>query len=218
MKLRIPTLLVFILSVGNLVSSACTQVFSALSINGVQHPLQSSENYPPPVVSGVIPLDVQFRSVGESVMAVNGVSLLYTVDNQPVGPVLTNNFAWSLNTATIPDGTHSLSVLYVNEPAPASVCYTFLGRQYAFVVSNSGKAITGPQLLPVISPPPGYGPVAPQEADFITYAGYQPHAASNPFPYQYIPPAGGITPTDFWIEPLLASLSNTGEAVPAIGN
>lgn len=104
MKRRVLALGVFLLSVASLGSSTCTQVFSALSINGVQYPLQSSQNYPPPVVSGVIPLNLQFRTVGEAIMVFSGFSLRYTIDNQAVGPVLTNNFAWSLDTSTIPDG------------------------------------------------------------------------------------------------------------------
>ncbi len=214
MKIRVLALGLFLLSVVSLASSQCTQVFSALSINGVQYNVQSSQNYPPPVVSGVIPLNLQFRTGMEAVQAFSGVSLLYTIDNQAVGPVLTNSFAWSLDTSRIPDGTHSLAVLYVNEPAPGSQCYTFLARQYAFVVSNSGRPITGSQVVPVISPPQGYGPVAPQFADFVTYPGYQPHAASHPFPYQYIAPAGGVTPTDLWAEAVLSSTSNTGETLP----
>ncbi len=206
---------VFLLSATSLASSPCTQVFSALSINGVQYPVQPSQGYAPPVVSGLIPLNLQFRTGMEAVQVFSGVSLRYTIDNEAVGPVLTNSFAWNLDTSTIPDGTHSLSVLYVNEPAPGNPCYTFLGRQYAFVVSNSGQAITGPQLVPVISPQPGYGPLAPQYADFVTYPGYQSHPASHPFPYQFIAPAGGSTPMNLWIEPLLSSTSNTGEALPA---
>jgi hypothetical protein len=214
-KARVLPLVAFLLLLVNFASSACTQVFSALSINGVQYTVQSNQNYPPPVVSGVIPLNLQFRNIGETAIPISGVSLRYTVDNQAVGPVLTSSFAWNLDTSTISDGTHSLAVLYINEPAPGDPCYTFLGRQYTFVVSNSGQAITGSQLVPVISPPPGYGPVAPQYADFIKYAGYQSHPAPHPFAYQFIAPAGGSTPTDFWGEPLLKSTSNTGEGLPA---
>lgn len=213
LKHRVLALVVF-LSVASLFSNACTQVFSALSINGVQYTVQSNQDYPPPVLSGVIPLNLQFRTITEVVTAIGGVSLRYTVDNQPVGPVLTgSSFSWNLDTSTLAEGAHSLSVLYINEPTKG--CYTFFGRQYAFVVSNSGQAITGAQLLPVISPPPGYGPMAPQYVDFITYPGYQPHAASHPFPYQFIAPASGNPPTDLWMEPLLSSTSNTGEALPA---
>lgn len=66
----------------------------------------------------------------------------------------------------------------------------------------------------MISPPPEYGPVAPQFADFITYPGYQSHPAPHPFPYQFVAPADGVTPTDLWSEPLLGSTSNTGEPLP----
>ena len=205
---------IFLFLLTRLATSQCSQVFSAVSINGVQYPVQSTHDYPPAVVSGSISLNLQLRTVNEIVTSLSGVSLRYTIDNQPVGTVLTDNFAWSLNTSTISDGTHSLSVLYVNEPPPGNPCYTFLGRQYSFVVSNSGQAITGAQSLPVISPPSGNGPVTPQYADFITFPGYQPHAATHPLPYQFIAPAGGVAPTDFWSDPLLSSTSNAGEAQP----
>lgn len=213
MKRRVLALGILLLSVASLASSACAQIFSALSINGVQYPVQSSQNYPPPVVSGVIPLSLQFCTFNGTVQVVSGVSLRYTIDNQPVGPVLTDNFSWSLDTSNIPDGTHSLSVLYVNEPASGNS--PFLGRQYSFVVANSGRAITGPQRVPLTLPPVGYGPLAPQYADFITYPGYHPHPVSHPFPYQFIAPAGGTKTSSLWGEPLLHPTSNTGETHPA---
>ena len=196
-------------------ASGCTQVFSALSIAGTQYTVQSTLNYPPPVVLGLVALNVQFRFVSEAQTGVSGVSLRYTIDNQPVGPVLTDNFAWSLDSSTIADGTHTLSVLYINEPPSGQMCYTFLGRQYSFVVSNSGVAITGSQVLPITSPPQGYGPVMPQFADFVNYPGFLPHATAHPFPYQFIAPANGNTPTAFWSESLLDSVTNAGEAQPA---
>jgi hypothetical protein len=195
-------------------ADTCTQLFSAVSINGVQYPVQSTLNYSSTVVSGVISLNLQFRTVAEAVEPISGISLMYAVDDEPVGPVLTNAFASMLDTTKIPDGTHSLSVLYVNEPAPGSPCYTFLGRQYTFVVSNSGRAITGPQPVPVVAPPEGYGPILPQYADFVVYSGSRTHPASHPLNSQVIPPAGGVTPADLWSEPLLSSTSNAGEATP----
>jgi hypothetical protein len=107
----------FLFAIANL-ASACTQAFSALSINGTQYTVQTNLTYPPPVISGVAPLNLQLRLVTEVVLRIQGVSLRYAVDNQPVSPVLTDTFAWSFDTTTIADGTHSLSVLYVNEPAP----------------------------------------------------------------------------------------------------
>lgn len=214
MKGRLLVVVVFLLS-ANSALTASTQVFSALSINGIQYNVQPAQNYPPPVVSGVISLDLQFRTGMEAIQQFSGVSLRYAVDNQAVGPVLTDSFGWSLDTSTIPDGTHILSVVYVNEPASANTYYTFLGRTYPFVVSNSGRALTGPQVVPAILPPAGYGPLAPQYADFLTYPGYQAHSASHPFPYQFIPPAGGPPPANLWIEPLLSATSNAGETLPA---
>ncbi len=208
-------LAVFLLSsVASRATSNCTQLFSALSINGVQYTVQSTLNYPPPALSGVIPLNLQFRTANETITNSGSVALRYTIDNQPVGPVLTNSFAWNLDSTKIPDGTHSLSVLYVNEPSPGNPCYIFLGRQYAFVVANHGP-ISGPQLLPVISPLAGFGPVLPQYADFINYPGSQAHSTTHPFNAQVIPPAGGVTPSDLWSEPLLSSTSNAQEALPA---
>jgi len=212
---RAVALVVLLLSAADLATGSCTQLFSAVSINGVQYPVQSTQNYVPPVVSGLVSLNLQFRTVNETVTAVSGVSLRYAIDNQPIGPALTDNFAWGLDTSKVPDGTHSLSVLYINEPAPGKPCYAFLGRQYAFVVSNSGRALTGPQLVPVVSPPAGYGPLLPQYADFVTYAGSQSHSAAHPLSPQVIAPAGGVTPTDLWIDALLGSISNTGESLPA---
>jgi hypothetical protein len=208
-------LILFLLSGATLVAGACTQVFSAISFSGAQYPVQSTLNYPPPIVSGGISLNLEFHTVMDAVVSVSGVSLRYTVDNQPAGPVLTDNFASILDTTQIPDGTHSLSVLYINEPATLWPCYTFLGRQYSFVVSNSGRAITGPQLLPVVAPLAGYGPVLPQYADSIAFPGSQSHPISHPFPAQIIAPAGGVTPSDLWSEPLLFSTSNTGESIPS---
>jgi hypothetical protein len=193
----------------------CTELFSALSINGMQYPVQATHGYAPAIVSGGMPLNLQFHTIADTPVLASGVSLRYTVDNNPVGPVLTDNFAWTLDTSTLPDGTHSISVLYVNEPAPGTSCYTFSGRQYSFVISNSGSPIISPQLLPVISPPAANGPPVPQYADFIQYPGLQPHAAPHPFPYQFIPPAGGATVTDLWGEQLLHATSNAGEAKPA---
>jgi hypothetical protein len=193
----------------------CTQVFSALSINGTQYPVQSTLTFPPSIVSGLVPLNIQFRLVSEAQVAASSVSLSYAIDNQAVSPVLTDNFSWSLDTSTIADGAHSLSVLYVNEPAPGQPCYAFLTRQYTFVASNSGKAMSGPQLVPVIAPPQGYGPVLPQFADFVSYPGTLPHSTSHPFPYQFVAPANGITPSVFWSEPLLSPTSNVAEAQPA---
>src|SRR5215510_12285374 len=208
-------LAIFVLSLAIQASGQCTQLFAAVSINAVQYPVQATHGYVPAVVSGVISLSLQFRTMGESIIPLTGISLRYTVDNQPIGPVLTDNFNWSLDTSSIPDGTHSLSVLYVNEPAPTNPWYTLLGRQYSFVVSKTSVPLVGPQKVPVIAPPPGYGPLLPQYADFVTYPGYQPRATPHPFPYHAIPPAGGATPTDLWAEPLLNATSNTGEPQPS---
>src|ERR1700751_5048963 len=142
---RIVGLLFLLAIVQGTQARACTQIFSALSINGVQYPVSTTEGYAPTVVSGVIPINLQFNSVTGNVVAMGGVSLRYTIDNQPVGPVLTNAFSWNLDTTTLADGTHALSVLYVNEPSPGNSCYTLLGRQYEFVVSNSGHPISGSQ-------------------------------------------------------------------------
>src|SRR5271170_2167419 len=104
---RMAVLVVLLLSVVSLANGVCAPLFSAASINGVQYPVQSTLNYPPPVVSGVISLNLQFRTVFEMVTAISGISLQYAVDNQPVGPVLTDNFSWGLDTTKIADGTHS---------------------------------------------------------------------------------------------------------------
>lgn len=211
---HLTTLLLFLLSAAGVATSQCTQLFSAVAINGTQYPVQSTHNYPPAVLSGQTPLNVQFRTISGVVTAVSGVSLRYTIDNKPVGPVLTDNFSWSLDTTTVRDGAHALSVLFVNEPSPGNPCYTFLGRQYAFVVSNTGHPITGSQTLPVIAPPSN-APLLPPTGDFITYPGYQPHATAHPFPYQFVPPAGGAPVADLWAEPLLNPTSNAGEGRPA---
>lgn len=214
MKACLLVVLLVVLPFACMASSSCTQLFSALSINGVQYPVHATEGYPPPVVSGLLPLNLQFSSASEIVFSVNSVSVRYTIDNQPVGPVLTDNFAWSFDTSTIADGTHSLSVLYINEPA-STPCNVFIGRQYTFVVSNSGRAISGAQTVPVVAPPSEFGPLVPQYADFIAYAGGASHSASHPYSYHSIPPAGGLTPTDLWSEPLLGPVSNVGEALPS---
>lgn len=193
-------------------ANTCEQVFAAISFNGTQYPVHTSLGYPPPIVSGTVPLNVQFRTSADSVVTPSGtVSLRYVIDNQPTGPVLINNFAWNMDTTGIPDGTHALSVLYVNETRQ-NPCATFLGRQYAFVVSN-GTVISGTQVVPVIGPPDAPG--TSQYADFITYPGYQPHSVPHPFQAQVIPPAGGIEPTGLWAEPLVAPTSNFEESLPA---
>jgi NHL repeat-containing protein len=209
---RLLVLAVVLLSVRTLASGTCTQVFSAISINGVQYPVQSTLDYPAPIVTGVITLNLQFRTVAETVTPFSGIRLMYTIDNQSVGPVLTDAFASTLDTTEITDGAHTLSVLYIDEPA--SPCYTFLGRQYVFVVANSGHAVNGTQLVPVVAPLAGYGPVLPQFADFVAYSGYRTHPNSHPFNSQVVAGAGGVTPADLWSEPLLSATSNAGEAVP----
>lgn len=197
-------------------AAGCTPVFSALSFNGVQYPVHAAHGYPPPVLSGVLSLNLQFETRGGVVETISGVSLRYTIDNQPVGPVLANNFAWLFDTSTIADGAHTLSVLYVNEPAPGTSCYTLLGRQYVFVVSNSGQAITGSQVVPAVAPPLGNGLILPQYADFVTYPGSRTHSAPHPFGYSFIAPANsGANPADLWAEPLLSPSSITGEPLPA---
>lgn len=205
---------ILLLFVAQLASAQCAQIFSALSIDGVQYPVLQTHSFPPRIVAGVISLNVQFRDGNDAVTPTNGVTLRYTIDNQPVGPVLTDQFFWALDTTTLTQGTHALSVLYVNVPASQDSCRSFLGRQYAFVVSNNEVVVNGPQTIPVIAPPVNYGPLVPQYADFISYPGYQPHSTAHPFPYKFVPPTGGATPTDFWIEPLLSSTSNTGESKP----
>jgi hypothetical protein len=217
-RISLAVILLFVAS--GTASSQCVQLFSALSINGNQYSVQPDHNFVPFVVSETISLNLQFRAISEPVAPVTGVTLRYTVDNQPVSPALTDNFAWNLDTTKIADGTHSISVLYVDEPPPGDRCNTFSGRQYTFVVSNSGSASTsltntGAQRVPLILPPQGNGPVAPQYADFINYPGYHAHPAAHPFSYQFIPAAGGVPPTDLWIEPLIHSTSNAGEGEPA---
>ena len=206
---------IFFLLMGSPAWTACAPVFSALSINGTQYPVQSTLNFPPPVVAGTIPLSLEFRTATEKAMPFSGVRLRYTVDNQPIGPVLSDPFEWSFDSSAFPDGTHSLSVIYINQPPPSDPCYFFVGRQYVFVISNSGHPVTGLQRVPVVAPPPGYGPVAPQYADFINYPGFLTHPTPHPFPYQFVPAAGGIAPADFWSEPLLKATSNSGEPLPA---
>lgn len=186
-------------------------------MNGVQYPVQTTLGYPPLTVSGNFALSLQFRGINEDVYAPTGnVSLMYAVDNQPVGPVLNlsdgTSFAYGLDTTIFNDGTHSLSVMYVNE-TPQNPCVQFTGRQYTFVVANRG-IVPGEQPLPVTMPPEGYGPLLPQFADWVLFPGYQPHAAAHPRAKEFIPPAGGTTPKDFWGEPLVYATSGAHEGMP----
>jgi len=197
------------------VRAQCTQVFAALNMNGIQYPVQTPFGIAPPVVAGVpLILDVQFRSLNETVYSpVGSISLRYTVDNQSVGPVLRDDYSWQLDTANVPDGSHAVSVRYVDE-TPQMPCVTFVERQYSFVVANGGVRADN-QRVPAIVPPQLYGPVVPQYADFITYPGFEPHAPAHPLPAQTIPPAGGVKPADLWAEPLVYSTAGAQEAKPA---
>jgi len=195
--------------------SQCTQIFSALSFNSVQYPATAQHRYPPPVVSGSLALNIQFRQISETVVTPpSGVAIRYTLDNQPIGPVLTTTFNWQLDTTTVPDGAHALSVLFVNEPS--NPCYTYTGRQYAFVVANQG-VITGKQTVPIVAPVhASTTAVLPQYADFLVYPGTKPQHNSVPLPYTFIPPNGGVSePTDFWLDPLAQNITNVGEITPS---
>jgi hypothetical protein len=199
-------------------AAQCAQLFSALSIGGMQYPFHlNNQNAVPKVLSGSVALNLQFRDTYEGKHAITGVSIRYTLDDQPIGPVLTNNFAWTWDTTTASEGTHVLSVLYVNEPAPSSPCFTFSGREYPVVVENTHVPITGSQVVPIDGAQPiaTVGPVGPQRADYVTYPGLQPHATAHPYPYQFIPPAGGVPQTDFYSEPLETQLAAEGEPSPA---
>jgi hypothetical protein len=194
----------------------CTTVSAALSIAGVQNTAKAS--VPPPVLSGSVPLNLQFRDSTESVRSIPGVSLRYTLDDNPIGPVLTSNFAWTWDTTTASEGTHVLSVLYVNEPAPGKPCFALQGREYTVVVENTGVPITGAQLLPVAGDwANGIGVHLPPRADSLTYLGSRTHSASHPYPYTFIPPANGVPVTTGWYsEPLVANLGGEGEGTPSI--
>ena len=202
---------VLLLWVPSVANAGCTQLFSVLNISGVQHHYHLAVNDSPQALSGTVVLNLQFRSNNEIVHRVAGVSLRYTVDDVPFGPVLTDNFASTLDTTTLSDGAHVLSVLFVNEPNSTSFC--FYGREYPFAVVNVG-VLTGPQIVPVIGASPNGTQILPALADYVAYPGYQPHAASHPYNYKFIPPANGVIPADFYSEPLTAPLSEFSEGAP----
>lgn len=195
----------------------CTNVYSALKINGTQFTAKVTQ--PPPVLAGSVTLNVQFRDAYEGMHTFSGVSLRYTLDDQPIGPVLTNNFSWTWDTTTAPEGTHVLSVLYVNEPPPGKPCLALNGREYTVVVENSGVPITGPQVVPLPSAWNNLlGARVPPRADYVTYMGSRAHATPHPYTYQFIPPAGGV-PVDhergWYSEPLVSNLGGEGEGSPS---
>src|SRR4029077_10375151 len=137
----------------------------------------------------------------------------------PIGPVLTNNFSWTWNTTTAPEGKHVLSVLYVNEPPPGKPCLALNGREYTVVVENSGTPITGPQVVPLPSAWNNLiGNKVPPRADYVTYMGSRVHATSHPYTYQFIPPAGGVqqsSETGWYAEPLVGNGAGEGEGTPS---
>src|SRR5579864_1335277 len=148
-------------------ANACTQVFATLSIAGTQYSVHLGQTPPPKVVAGLVSLNVQFRDIYENKRTISGVSLRYMLDDQPIGPVLTDNFSWSWDSTTASEGTHVLSVLYVNEPPPSgSPCYTFSPHEYSAVVENTGVPNTGAQMVPITAPTTlaTVGPVPPQKA------------------------------------------------------
>lgn len=203
-----------LLSVG--AQAKCTQVFSALSIAGTQY--SAAHGFvAPKVVSGTIALNLRFENSGNLKYSVAGVSLQYTLDDQPISPVLTDNFAWNWNTVGVAEGTHVLSVLYVNEPSPlVSPCFSFLPREYSVVVENTGVPITGAQMVPITGRLQLYiSPVVPQIADWVMFPGAQPHATAHPYPYQFIAPAGGVPPAAWYSEPLVTQISAEGEGSPS---
>ena len=178
-------------------AAACTPVFATLSIAGKQYTVHLGQTPPPSVVAGLVSLNVQFRDTYEKKYSISGVSVRYTLDDQPIGPVLTDNFSWSWDSTTATEGTHVLSVLYVNEPPPSgSPCYTFSPHEYSVVVENTGVPITGAQMVPIAAPTTlaTVGPIPPQKADWVTYPGFQPHATAHPYNYVAVPPAGGVPP------------------------
>jgi hypothetical protein len=199
-------------------SASCKQVFSALSIAGIQNPVHIGTQPPPSVVAGSVALNLQFRDSYEGKYPISGVSLRYTLDDQPISPVLTNSFGWTWDSTTATDGTHVLSVLYVNEPSPnANPCYSFLGREYSVVVENTGVPTTGAQPVPITGATSAatVGPLPPQKADWVMYPGSQPHATVHPYNYQFVPPAGGVAPTGYYSEPLQMQLGGEGETSPS---
>lgn len=209
-------LLLAVVSAKPVQAATCKNVFSTLSVAGFQYSSHMLPNQPPKVVAGTVPLNVLFRDLYDGKHFFTGVSLRYTLDDQPIGPVLTDNFAWNWDTTTAPEGTHVLSVVYVNEPAPSVPCFTFLGREYLVVVENTGVPMKGAQTVPITGANPHIiGPLPPQKADYVQYPGFQPHATAHPYPYRFIPPAGGAPQSDYYSEPIETQLTGEGEAAPA---
>ena len=159
------------------------------------------------VVSGVFPLDMDFRTKsgrGGSVQTANidlveNTSIQYILYTaQPgsgatdsneyieISPILKNNYAYNWDTTTVPDGTYAMSVKYVDGP---HIAVLKVRTPQVVVANQSNEPISGPQMIPAT----GFfydGDIAFSDLpDFVSYSGTRRPSRIHPYPYRFIPPA-----------------------------
>jgi hypothetical protein len=132
--------------------------------------------------------------------AANSVHIRYTIDDVPVGPIVTgptnifDRFPLNIDTSNVfgagplSDGTHALGAILVDATAGSAATndlpYYFRCVQKPFFVNNSGQPLAqiyaGPVRIP--SPDSGNGPsvrLNSSKLDFLTFPGFTAVAASG---------------------------------------
>jgi hypothetical protein len=141
-----------------------------------------------PIVRGTIQAQMLFApSDGSYFPANNTVQIRYTVDDVPVGPIITgptsvfDRYTYNLDTTTLTEGTHALGAILVDctsgSATTNSLPYYWRCVQFLFIVHNTAQTLAqiyaGPMLMPSID-----RALAPShrlnasKLDFLTFPGF----------------------------------------------
>jgi hypothetical protein len=182
-----------------------------------------------PVVRGNVPVDMVLRNRDGNPMVaggsteVQGISLRYVLETptgrQFLSPVLRNDYRFTWNTSSVPDGTYVFTVELVDGPSDLDRVQPHLT---SIVVDNTTGAIAGPQQVPLTGNHFG-SKESPVVVDWLSSNGHHQVAPANPYPtfnsapvYTRSNAANYVDINNWFAEPLGHATTTIYETVPTL--